>query len=211
MDAKDIEAWDRRLLEDAIGESRPPFHRFPNIVLPTGPKTLQLIRSVVGCNIAWKSAAPHFDKGGGPFVATDEHFDPYFTGWQYKPNQDWLDEHGGYARLGHFSVYIDAATPEEFHRWLAKELEAGEWFDIESYWPLLASRLGELRWVYIPFSDEYPLGIFVSRAEDSSWVEHLRYVLKVEAVPFSRIVEERGHDSWHLNDALRSLVTRTRV
>lgn len=177
MDTKDHELWEQKLIKDAIGDSSPPFNRFPNIVLPTGPRTLKLVRSIVGCSIAWKGAAPHFDEKSGPFVASDQYFDPYFTGWQYKSNQEWLYHHGGFARVGHFSMYIDATIPEEFHRWLAKELEASEWFDIESYWPLLASRLDELRWVYIPFSDEYPLGIFVTRAEDSTWISQLRAAL----------------------------------
>lgn len=68
-------------------------------------------------------------------------------------------------------------------------------------------RIEELRWVYFPLSDEYPLSMFITHSSFSKMVDSLESLAVGSDIPCCRLFTKDGRLRWNPPEELSVLLT----
>ena len=113
--------------------------------------------------------------------------------WAEKSNQNYLVDAGCFYP----QFVIDANINEELFAKLTGTPEESMTF--------LVKHIDKYRWFYMPIFDEESVAVFVMRPLDAPWVERVIEKLSNIGIPYTRIVNKGGHDTWQLNDELKNI------
>lgn len=198
---------DHQLFEFIFDDKlRPRVSAFPNVVQISSQKFLRYVLHVSGCRGATWNRHPPYLEDGTPFDADLDRISS-FKLWDADANQRQIEKEY-YCQLGNFNMVIDARTPEELLQWydLACEENHREIWNYTIFgfhWHLFAPRMKEIRWAYIPLSDEFPLAMFVTHPNYEGWVQAVKQRFMSQGLQFCSVVYENERDTWHLPSHLR--------
>lgn len=130
----------------------------------------------------WGSQRGNLVDTDGSFLLRDFHDDPslFHSLWMLPHNQQELACEGALP-VQEFSMVINVDTPPSVLAKLAQGCRKGKQL---SFWHddclnLVVDLIDELRWAYIPLSDEIYFGMFVTRKSDSAWITNVAKRLSV--------------------------------
>jgi hypothetical protein len=195
---------DHDLLRFTFAESQPNVHHLPHLVMPAWKRSLEIALQTVDCTGGVWGDYPRWDETGEPSALELGSLSRWLS-WKASPNQADLREHGFHAKLGCFTAVIDVGTPWHVIESLGQSIPKNRVPFIDKVLPEIIRNIEALRWMYAPLSDEIPLALFVTASRDEHWVQRVEKSLQEERIPYTRIVEEGGRETWHLDDELRQL------
>ena len=202
MSSDYIRHSDEQLYEWELEGVVPPISGYPNIVVPANAHILKTIADITGCKICWWANSPPHSADSSPMVELDP--DKYPGLWLHDVNQAWLMEWGGRAKLGHFTMYLDARTPREVFHAIERDLPQNESLVIDTVWGAASKHLSVIKWLYLPLSNEWDVAIFVTDIHSRGLVDLLEANCRTDGVPIGRVyVGEGGRETWRLDDGLK--------
>ena len=179
---------DNQFLANLFERTMPLIGNLPNIVMPSSPQSLKYILRVIA------------RKGGlcfnePPVYVPDDSMDDveYFAAWGTKDNQRFLIENG----CDYPQFVIDVYTKKDFVLNLYN--------DNKPPFTYLVKNIDRYRWFYMPLTDEESVTIFVCRPCDALWIDCIAQKFDNLNIPYTRIVNQGGHNTWRLNQELRKL------
>jgi hypothetical protein len=194
-------SFDDAMMMQCFGSLNPPIALYPHCIFEAGARTLRLVLDVVGAKGGiWGGYSPLIDGQGHPYDDSGEGNLADFSLWQLPDNQDLVLESGGNAKLSQFTMVIDSQARPELLLKLDdvvrnRPLNTNPYY-YDACLEHVAKCMDELKWAYIPLTDETWFALFVVADDRERWRNEVEAALRQSDEPVFRLTPERDRFHW---------------
>jgi hypothetical protein len=184
-------SWDKleQLSDDdnvmmlAFGTLDPSIGRFPHCLFRASEDTLKTVLEVVGAKGGLWGDEPRVTLAGEPYLPPEDgRIIEDFVLWELPQNQGYVLSNGGYAKLGAFLMVIDVRTPEDvltkIYSSKGSEEDDSHYGHYE-YIERVSDWLEDLKWTYIPLTEELEFALFAAAPAHEGWVQEVENRLRM--------------------------------
>jgi hypothetical protein len=190
-DQRRSEEW----LKFHFASLRPPLAYLPHCLFRQGREALTAVLKAANAKGGIFGDHPRWDHDGRPYIGFGKE---EFTLWQLPINQEHVLRYGAYAKLGQFTAVIDSRTPPALYWQMYSEAESPDaGISCYDWWIANIARwLPELRWAYIPLTEDSPFAMFVARESDGALVEAVKAELATQGIHCFELAVHGDTVSW---------------